>query len=108
MSEPGPGRVGGATQAGDRYQRSSRPDFQADVALDGALARLGADDVEVEQHVRTGEAVAPAIIRLAQEERADLIVVGSRGMQGMGRVLGSVPNRVSHRTSCDVLIVHTT
>jgi nucleotide-binding universal stress UspA family protein len=40
---------------------------------------------------------------------ADLLVVGSRGMRGTGRmVVPSVPNRVSHHASCDVLIVDTT
>lgn len=39
----------------------------------------------------------------------DLVVVGSRGMGSLtGRLLGSVPANLSHRVSCDVLIVHTT
>ena len=38
---------------------------------------------------------------------ANQIVVGNRGMHGMTRVLGSVPNKVSHRASCNVLIVAT-
>jgi nucleotide-binding universal stress UspA family protein len=44
---------------------------------------------------------------VAESEGADLIVVGSRGMSGAGRLLGSVPNTVSHRAHCDVLIVAT-
>jgi nucleotide-binding universal stress UspA family protein len=44
---------------------------------------------------------------VARREGADLIVVGSQGMRGVGRVLGSVPNKVSHRAPCDVLIVQT-
>jgi nucleotide-binding universal stress UspA family protein len=35
-------------------------------------------------------------------------VLGSRGMQGARRILGSVPNKVSHNAPCDVLIVQTT
>jgi nucleotide-binding universal stress UspA family protein len=85
---------------------STRADFQADVALDAALGRLGADDLEVEQHVTSGDPAAE-IVALARRENADLIVVGSRGMRGAGRVLGSVPNKVSHRAPCDVLIVQT-
>jgi nucleotide-binding universal stress UspA family protein len=51
---------------------------------------------------------ADAIIDAAEEEGADLIVVGNRGMQGAKRfLLGSVPNRVAHHAPCSVLIVHT-
>jgi nucleotide-binding universal stress UspA family protein len=44
---------------------------------------------------------------VAREANADLIVIGSVGMHGPRRVFGSIPNRVSHRSDCDVLIVHT-
>ena len=47
------------------------------------------------------------IARLAETDRHDLVVVGNKGMAGAGRVLGSVPNTVSHAANCDVLIVHT-
>jgi nucleotide-binding universal stress UspA family protein len=61
----------------------------------------------VETHARQGEA-ADAIIDVAEEQRADLIVVGNRGMTGAKRfLLGSVPNRVSHHAPCSVLIVRT-
>jgi nucleotide-binding universal stress UspA family protein len=50
---------------------------------------------------------ATAILSVAETVRADLIVVGNRGMQGKRRVLGSVPNHVSHHASCDVLVVDT-
>jgi universal stress protein A len=39
---------------------------------------------------------------------ADVIVVGSRGMHGARRVLGSTPNSVSHHAPCHVLLVATT
>lgn len=50
---------------------------------------------------------AAAIVAVAGERQADLIVVGSRGMRGVRRALGSVPNTVSHRAGCSVLIVRT-
>jgi nucleotide-binding universal stress UspA family protein len=50
---------------------------------------------------------AKAILSVADEVSADLIVVGNRGMKGRGRVLGSVPNDVAHRAQCSVLIVNT-
>ena len=51
---------------------------------------------------------ADALIRVAADADADLIVVGNRGMAGARRVLGSVPNKVSHHCSSSVLIVDTT
>ncbi|HVU71686.1 MAG TPA: universal stress protein [Mycobacteriales bacterium] len=49
------------------------------------------------------------IIEVAATHKADLVVVGNRGLNSLaGRLLGSVPQNVSHRSSVDVLIVHTT
>jgi nucleotide-binding universal stress UspA family protein len=86
---------------------STRADIQADFPLEGALERLGADDLEVEQHVITGEPAAE-IVAMAGRVDADLVVLGSRGMRGAGRLLGSIPNTVSQQAPCDVLIVLTT
>jgi nucleotide-binding universal stress UspA family protein len=44
----------------------------------------------------------------ADEVGADLIVVGNRGMKGVRRVLGSVPNSDARGAACSVLIVDTT
>ncbi|OLT41183.1 universal stress protein [Saccharomonospora sp. CUA-673] len=45
----------------------------------------------------------------AQERRADLLVVGNRGLNTLaGRILGSVPSEVARKSGIDVLIVHTT
>lgn len=50
-----------------------------------------------------------AILEVAEEEGADLIVLGNRGMKGKRRfLLGSVPDRVAHHAVCSVLIVNTT
>jgi nucleotide-binding universal stress UspA family protein len=57
--------------------------------------------------IAQGEA-GEALIRSAEQEDVDLLVVGNRGMAGATRfLLGSVPNKVSHHAPCDVLIVHT-
>ncbi len=62
---------------------------------------------EVETFARQGDA-ADAILDVAEEQRAELIVVGNRGMTGAKRfLLGSVPNKVSHYAPCSVLIVRT-
>ena len=50
---------------------------------------------------------AEAIVTLAEERGADLIVVGTRELGFMQRMLGqSVSGAVSRQASCDVLIVH--
>ena len=51
---------------------------------------------------------ARAILQVAEEVDADLIVVGNKRMQGAGRFLGSVPSEVGHHAPCAVLIVKTT
>ena len=61
----------------------------------------------------SGDAVSgdPADVLLGEADRrgADLLIVGSKGMQSSSRfLLGSVPNKVSHHSPCDLLIVHTT
>jgi nucleotide-binding universal stress UspA family protein len=96
---PASGRSAGASGS-----RSLGPGFQADVVLEQTLDRLGASDVDVQQHTVTAEP-GDAILAIAEQVGADLIVVGNQGMHR--RVLGSIPNTVSHRATCDVLIVQT-
>jgi universal stress protein A len=45
------------------------------------------------------------ILRLAQTEAVDLIVLGSHGRSGLGLLLGSTANAVLHGAACDVLAV---
>jgi nucleotide-binding universal stress UspA family protein len=64
--------------------------------------------VKVETFSREGDP-ADAILDVAEQRGADLIVVGNKGMTGAKRfLLGSVPNKVSHHAPCSVLIVRTT
>ncbi|MFP5255588.1 MAG: universal stress protein [Acidimicrobiia bacterium] len=51
-----------------------------------------------------------ALIDTARDGGYDLVVVGNKGMTGVGRFfhLGSVPNKVSHHLPCNLLIVKTT
>lgn len=50
-----------------------------------------------------------ALVELAEEVNADLLVVGNVGLSTIaGRLLGSVPANVARRSKSDVLIVHTT
>ena len=64
--------------------------------------------VEVETHVREGQP-AEVIIDVANQEQADLIIVGSRGLTGIKRyLLGSVSSKVSEHAPCNVMIVRAT
>lgn len=64
--------------------------------------------IEVETHAREGDP-ADAILDVAEEQKAGLIVVGNKGMTGAKRfLLGSVPNKVSHHAPCSVMIIRTT
>ena len=75
--------------------------------VDRAQERLAKQGVESEAHLSNQEA-GRALVAIADEQRAQMIVVGNRGMTGARRVLGSVPNHVAHHAHCDVVIVHTT
>jgi nucleotide-binding universal stress UspA family protein len=76
--------------------------------LEAAAAALRETGVQVETHAREGDP-ADAILDVAEEERADLIIVGNKGMTGAKRfLLGSVPNKVSHHAPCSVMIIRTT
>jgi ubiquinone biosynthesis protein len=51
---------------------------------------------------------AMAIVRAAEQEAADVLVVGNAGMSGRKEfLLGNVPNRISHNARCTVIIVNT-
>jgi nucleotide-binding universal stress UspA family protein len=105
--EPAPAHVGGSRPPAEAAEWAVSPHFKVDAVLDRATDIARADGIDVEVHGPKGDA-ASAILSAAEEYNADLIVLGSKGMQGARRVLGSVPNTVSHRASCDVLIVQTT
>ncbi len=74
-----------------------------------ASDRLQSQGVEVKTHlpkVLQGEA-ALALVAIAEQEHAQVLVVGNKGMTGIRRLVGSLPNRISHEARCDVLIVPT-
>jgi nucleotide-binding universal stress UspA family protein len=63
------------------------------------------DDIEVVTHAREGEP-ADVMINVAQEEGADLIIVGARGLTGLQRfLLGSVSSKLSHHAPMSVMVV---
>ena len=55
-----------------------------------------------------GEPV-PTLAKVVEERKADLLVIGNRGLNTLtGRILGSVPSEAARKSRVDVLIVHTT
>jgi nucleotide-binding universal stress UspA family protein len=48
-----------------------------------------------------------ALIHVAEEVAAEVIVIGNKRVQGVTRILGSVATDVAQRASCDVYIAHT-
>jgi nucleotide-binding universal stress UspA family protein len=97
-----------ASEAPDdvRWMVNPREDVDATLAAAAEVAEL--QGVDVALFARQGDP-ADAILDVAEEQGADLIVVGNKGMTGAKRfLLGSVPNKVSHHAPCSVLIVRTT
>lgn len=89
-----------------QYEIGPREDVN--LILDGAAAEAKKAGVEVQTHPVEADP-AEAILNVAEEAGADLIVVGNKGMTGARRfLLGSVPNNVSHHAPCSVIIVRTT
>jgi nucleotide-binding universal stress UspA family protein len=104
-------RASGAHVGGeDTPERASwmvGPDAQVDSVLENAAGELHAEGMEVQKHARPGDP-ADALLTVADEQDADLIVVGNKGMTGAKRfLLGSVPDKISHHAACSVLIVRT-
>ena len=84
------------------------PREDVNVSLEAASGPARQAGVEVNTHAREGDP-ADAILDVAEETKADLIVVGNKGMTGAKRfLLGSVPNKISHHAPCGVYIVRTT
>jgi nucleotide-binding universal stress UspA family protein len=95
-------------QAPEDLQWAINPREDVDLTLETAAEVARAASVEVAVHARQGDP-ADAILDVAEEKGADLVVVGNKGMTGAKRfLLGSVPNKVSHHAPCSVLIIRTT
>ncbi len=90
-----------------QYEIGPREDVNLVLEAAAAEAKQGGVD-EVQTHAREGDP-GEAILDVSEEIKADLIVVGNKGMTGARRfLLGSVPNNISHHAPCSVMIVKTT
>jgi len=89
-------------------QHTVNPREDVNLILDSAAGEAKQEGLEVRPHPREGDP-ADALLDVAEQTDADLIVVGNKGMTGAKRfLLGSVPNKVSHHAPCGVWIVRTT
>lgn len=93
--------------AGEEFAASLTSGDLAESVLADLGSRARSGGVEVETHLKDG-APADSICEVASQVKADVIVVGNKGMTGLRRVLGSVPNSVAHQAPCAVLIAFTT
>ena len=97
---PGSSEPTRTAHSGDAPGRVEAEAFLEQFAAQGGLQ-------PIVTHALPGDP-SSAILRVADEVGGDLIVVGNKGMRGIHRVLGSVPNSIAHQASCAVLIVNTT
>jgi nucleotide-binding universal stress UspA family protein len=105
--EPVPSAGSGEGAAHEESGWLLRPREAVDATLEEAAGAFAAAGVEVERYAQRGDP-ADAILDVAEERGADLIIVGNRGRTGAKRfLLGSVPNRISHHAPCAVLIIRT-
>jgi nucleotide-binding universal stress UspA family protein len=91
--------------APEDIQWSLNPMQDVEATLRSVEEQARARGLEASSEAREGDP-ADVLCDIAEERGADLLVVGNRGMQR--KVLGSVPNSVSHKAPCSVVIVKTT
>jgi nucleotide-binding universal stress UspA family protein len=95
---------GGSGERDVELQWASKSSARMRTSLDRTETRLNRDGIECEKRFDEGDP-AEVLVRLAEECDADMLVIGNKGMKR--RVLGSVPNTVTHKADCSVLVVKT-
>jgi nucleotide-binding universal stress UspA family protein len=76
--------------------------------IEGAISKVLNTDINLEYEIKIirGEEPGPTIVKYANENNIDVIVIGSRGLNSLQEfVLGSVSHKVAKRANCPVLIV---
>jgi nucleotide-binding universal stress UspA family protein len=87
------------------HQWRINPSEDVDAVLKEAEEKADERGLPWASEAREGDP-ADVLVALAEKHDADVIVVGNKGMQR--KLLGSVPNTVSHKATCSVFIVKTT
>jgi len=101
---------GGAAPSAPRLGPDAHPEWASNAAEQVERILATAAESAAERGIECSTAMAEGepgdvLVELAERHGADLIVVGSKGMHR--RVLGSVPNTVTHKASCTVYVVKT-
>ena len=91
-------------EAPSDIQWSINPSEEVDATLRKVEEQAKERGLDYTSEARTGDP-ADVIVDIAADHDVDVIVVGNKGMQR--RILGSVPNSVSHNAPCSVMIVKT-
>jgi nucleotide-binding universal stress UspA family protein len=91
-------------QAPADYQWAINPTEDVDAILSDAVDLAKARGLRVTTVAGDGDP-ADVLCSYAESEEVDVLVIGNKGMER--RVLGSVPNTISHRAPCSVLLVKT-
>jgi nucleotide-binding universal stress UspA family protein len=93
------------TEAPDDMQWQIHPAEDVDATLRDCEERAEEKGLRWTSEAREGDA-AKVLVELAESNEADVLVIGNKGMRR--KLLGSVPNTVSHNAPCSVMIVKTT
>ncbi|MCR6030237.1 universal stress protein [Nocardioides sp. zg-579] len=94
-------------QAGsDEFVYTSEGDARLVAESTATALRAEFGDLTVEAMAAEGKP-QQALVRVAEEVGAQLIVVGNKRVQGLGSVLGSVAREVTQHATCDVYVAHT-
>ncbi|MDQ6773901.1 MAG: universal stress protein [Candidatus Dormibacteraeota bacterium] len=74
--------------------------------VDGAVAKLKSGGAEASGQVSmAGGSTARELLQIADQFRADVIVVGDRGSSALDVLLGSVAHKIVNLAKCQVLLV---
>jgi nucleotide-binding universal stress UspA family protein len=101
-------RAKAADQLGDLSYKVAGSHPAEDIVGDASVRAGKVGQLEIVPVVVEGDA-SDVIMEQVKKQKADLVVIGNRGLNSIaGRLLGSVPQTVTHRSHVDVLVVHTT
>jgi nucleotide-binding universal stress UspA family protein len=100
------GRAADSLGQGESYRMHGSASVYA-ILQDARERAKAAGAHDIEEQAIVGAPVS-ALLHLAEEVKADLLVVGNLGVGTVaGRLLGSVPDTVARKAKVDILIVHT-
>ena len=102
---PSPGLVEDDRGGAEEIQWAFNPAARTREILARAEEAVQAEGIDCRTMVDEGDP-ADVLVRLASECDADVLVIGNKGMKR--RMLGSVPNTVTHQSGCSVFVVKTT